>query len=76
MAGLSTFQGLTSMAQTVLKARGQWHMGATAYADIERAVSDCAEAIRGDEWRDLVTLNQINAAIAELKLRATPALVD
>ena len=73
---MTTFRALVSMAQTVLRVRGQWHGGATAYADIERAVSDCAEAIRGDEWRDLVTLNQINAAIAELKLRATPALVD
>jgi hypothetical protein len=62
------------MAQIVLKARGQWQMGATAYADIERAVSDCAEAIRGDEWQDLITLEQIKSSIRELKLRATTAV--
>jgi hypothetical protein len=66
---MTTFRALVSMAQTVLRVRGQWHGGATAYADIERAVSDCAEAIRGDEWRDLITLDQIKSAIAELKRR-------
>jgi hypothetical protein len=71
---MTTFDALVSMAQLVLRARGEWQMGATAYADIERAVSDCAEAIRGDEWRDLIMLDQIKSAIAELKLRATPAV--
>ena len=66
---MTTFRALVSMAQTVLRVRGQWHGGATAYADTERAVSDCAEAIRGDEWRDLITLDQIKSAIAELKRR-------
>jgi len=66
---MTTFRALVSMAQTVLRVRGQWHGGATAYADIERAVSDCAEAIRGDEWRDLISLDQIKSAIAELKRR-------
>jgi hypothetical protein len=75
MTTMATFDGLVSIARVILRQRNQWHMGATAFADIERAVSDSAEAIRGEEFRDLVTLDMIHAAIAELKRCATPAEV-
>jgi hypothetical protein len=56
------FEELTRVVQIVLKARGQWHEGAPAYADVERALRDCAEAgVRSDQTPD-----QNTSAITEL----------
>lgn len=33
---MTTFEGLVSIAQTILRVPGEWHQGATAYADISK----------------------------------------
>jgi hypothetical protein len=73
---MTQFEALVSMAQTVLRARGEWHQGATAHDDIVVAVYDCANAIRGgtDIAGPDVSRDVRQAAIRELKLRATPAV--
>lgn len=67
---MTTFDALVNLAQITLRARGQWQAGATAYTDIDRAVNQCADLLRGDDMPDLVSLDVIKAAIAELKRRA------
>jgi hypothetical protein len=67
---MTTFEALVSISLMVLRHRGQWHGGATAFADIEVAVSDSMAAIRGDHWPNLVTLHDALMAIGELKRRA------
>ena len=70
---MTTFDALVSTAQTVLRVRGEWQQGATAHNDIVIAVYRCAEAMQGD-GQLAVTRDIRQAAIAELKLRATPAV--
>lgn len=67
---MTTFEALVSMSQMVLRARGEWHGGATAFSDIDRAVNDVADLMRGDDNPDLVSLDLINMAIAELRWRS------
>lgn len=63
---MTTFEALTSMAQVVLRARGQWHAGATAHDDIDLAVNQCADLLP-EGSRALCEM-----AIAELKRSSTP----
>lgn len=57
-------EALVTMAQTLLRVRGEWHGGATAFADIELAVSNVADLVPD------ATLNQKLCAIREIKRRA------
>ncbi len=66
---MTTFEALVSISQTLLRARGEWQGNATAHADIDRAVNQAADLIRGDDRPDLVTLDLIKMTIAELRRR-------
>lgn len=61
---MTTFEAIVSMAQIVLRHRGQWHAGATAYDDIDLAVNQCADLLPEG------TRNLCEMAILELKRRA------
>ncbi len=61
---MTTFEALVSMSQTVLRQRGQWQGGATAYDDIDLVVNQCADLLPEP------TRNLCDMAIAELKRRA------
>lgn len=67
---MTTFDALVSISQMVLRARNQWHGGTTSHANIDAAVNACADVVRGDDMIGLITFEQINLAIAELKIRA------
>jgi hypothetical protein len=61
---MTTFEAATSIAQTLLRIKGQWHGGATAHIDIDRAVFATCRAM-GPIADDIG-----NAVRAELKRRA------
>ncbi len=66
---MTTFETLVNMAQLTLRARGEWQRSATSHDEIDRAVNQCADLLRGDDMRDLVTLKMIETAIKEIKVR-------
>jgi hypothetical protein len=61
---MTTFDAIVSIAQTLLRVKGEWQGGATAYADIDRRVSNACLLIgtEANPFRD--------AATAELRRRA------
>lgn len=59
-------EAIVSMAQIVLRVRKEWHAGATAHDDIDRACNNVADLLPG------ITVDMLHAAIAELKRRSTP----
>jgi hypothetical protein len=70
---MTTFDALVSMAQMMLRARGEWQQGATSFLAIELAANQIADLMR-DGDPDLVPKSLLVAAISELKRRATPAV--
>ncbi len=60
---VTTFDALVSMSLLVLRQRGQWQGGATAYDDIDRAVNQCSDLLPAGS-RTLCDM-----AVAELKRR-------
>ena len=67
---MTRFEAIVSIAQIVLRHRGQWHVGATAFADIDTAVNEASDLL-GDGTRAMC-----EAAISELKLRSTPSSAE
>lgn len=61
---MTTFEALVSMSQMVLRQRGQWHGGATAFDDIDLAVNQCSDLLPAGS-RQLCDM-----AVAELKRRS------
>ena len=61
---MTTFEAIVSMAMLVLRQRGQWHGGATAYADIDLAVNQCSDLLPEG------SRNLCDMAVAELKRRS------
>jgi hypothetical protein len=66
---MTPFNALVSMAILTLRTRGEWQRSATSHEEIDRAVNQCADLLRGDDMPDLITLVHIEAAIIEIKLR-------
>ena len=71
MSNLTAFDALVSMAQTVLRVRGDWQQGATAFTDIDRAVNNVADLMP----LRMVSRDMCEAAIAEIKRRCGPPRV-
>lgn len=61
---MTTYEALVSMSMLLLRQRGQWQGGATAYADIDFAVNRCSDLLP-DGSRELCDM-----AVAELKRRS------
>lgn len=61
---MTTFEALMTLSQIVIRQRGQWHGGATAYDDIDLAVNNCADLLPQG------TRILCDMAVAELKRRA------
>jgi imidazolonepropionase-like amidohydrolase len=71
---MTQFEALVSIAQTMLRMRGQWHAnGATAFADINLAVEQAADLLDNIE---AIGHDTIAAAKRELKQRAAPANIE
>jgi hypothetical protein len=66
---MTPFNTLVSMAILTLRARGEWQRSATSHDEIDRAVNQCADLLRGDDMPDLITLAHIESAIVEIVLR-------
>lgn len=64
---MTTFEALVNMAMIVLRQRGQWQGGATAYDDIDRAVNECSDLLPEG------SRNLCDMAVAELKRRSAVA---
>lgn len=60
---MTTFEALVSIAQTVLRQRGQWYGPATAHDNIDLAVNQCSDLLP-DSTRLLCEM-----AITEIKRR-------
>lgn len=61
---MTHLDAVVSMAQVVLRSRGQWQFGATAHRDIDLAVNQCSDLLPGG------TRELCEAAISELRRRA------
>ena len=61
---MNKFEAIVSIAQTLLRVKNQWHGGATAFEDIDRAVAQACQLIPGDSDE------ASNAARTELRRRA------
>lgn len=61
---MTKFDALVSMALCVLRQRGQWQGGATAFSDIDLAVNQCSDLLP-DPTREMCDM-----AVAELKRRS------
>lgn len=61
---MTTFEALVSLAQIVLKHRGEWQGAATSHDDIDWAVNRCADLLPQG------TRQLCDMAVAELKRRA------
>jgi hypothetical protein len=66
---MTPFNTLVSMAILTLRARGEWQRSATSHEEIDRAVNQCADLLRGGDMPDLITLAHIESAIVEIVLR-------
>ena len=66
---MTTLEALVSMSQTLLRARGEWQGGATAYADMDWAVNRIND-LRPEPKKFLCEM-----AITELTRRAGSEIV-
>lgn len=67
--GQTPFEALVSMAMLVLRQRGQWQGGATAFDDIDLAVNQCSDLLPGG------SSSLCDSVVAELKRRSGCAAV-